>query len=60
MLHKINRDIIENMEIDAYEEMRDNPSTNKEVSNTSTEQKMELWRKNIKNYFGENGKVYLW
>lgn len=21
---------------------------------------MELWRENIKKYFGENGKVYLW
>ena len=59
MLQKVNKDIIEDMEIQAYEEIRDNPANN-QSSNTSTQHKMELWRKNIKNHFGENGKVYLW
>lgn len=40
--------------------MRDNPENNKPGQTSTTEQKMELWRRNIKNYFGENGKVYLW
>lgn len=60
MLQKINRDIIFDNQLEVYEDMRDNPANGKPGQNTTTEQKMEVWRKNIKNYFGENGKVYLW
>jgi hypothetical protein len=40
MLNRIHSDIIEGMEIEAYEEIRDNPMKNKETANTTTEQKM--------------------
>ena len=58
MLGKISQDIIMNRDIEDYEDQRDNAQTN--FKNVSTEEKMEIWRKNIKDVFGENGKVYLW
>lgn len=45
--------------IDDIEDMRDNP--NKEGNNNASfERKCELWRKNVKENFGENGKLFLW
>lgn len=56
---KIQKDIIQAIEFERFEEMRDNPQS-KNYNNISTEEKMGMWRKSLKECFGENGKVYLW
>lgn len=37
--------------------MRDNPNKN---NTNNFERKCELWRENIKENFGDNGKLFLW
>jgi TRAP-type C4-dicarboxylate transport system substrate-binding protein len=59
MLQRINKDLIEDHDVDDYEKMRDEPEHMK-INKNTTENKMELWRKNIKDNFGDNGKVHLW
>jgi hypothetical protein len=61
MLEKINQDIIKNAPIDDIEDLRDNPTKNNSNNmNNNFERKCEHWRENIKESFGDNGKLFLW